>query len=120
MPHRNQISARSARRVGGSLTNMKEKISFQEKLLYATTIALIVSNIATLVLTITFAKALEKNLENIFQLNRVNAGDPGQCNFDRLECRAWCEQTSPSDEISGCNSGCQENYRSCLRKPIMI
>ncbi len=53
---------------------MKEKISFQDRLLYATTIALIISNIATLVLAFTFAKALSRNIDATLRLNKAEAG----------------------------------------------
>ena len=107
------------------------------KLLYATTIALIISNIATLVLTIVFAQALSRNIDTTLRLNKVEAQpqmyqrlrkrtiDPGggvtqtqieycygACDIEWETCVAGCNTIMP-EFWQRCNQSCDNDKSVC-------
>lgn len=110
-----------------------KKASFQDKLLYATTIALIVSNIATLALALIFAKALGKNIDDSLRLNVAGSRESDlrkrtiegsgfgipyssdTCDSQYEDCVATCAETYPkgSSDATACNSLCEWEWHQC-------
>lgn len=81
------------------------------RFLYATTIALIISNVVTIVVAFTFASALKNNI-NIVASSQTPAAqaydlDEGRCVAARESCIDGCIETFPAGAAA-------VNYLSCV------